>query len=220
MKYLVISKKIWEIHNFKKLDKRVKFKNKLKNSDLIKIKPQIIFFIHWSKKIPRKIFNKYLCIQFHSSNLPYFKGGSPIQNQIIRGLSKTKISAFKIEENFDSGQICMKKTLSLKGNANEIFKRMEKISISMINLLINQKKIKFVEQKNKGSFFLRRKENQSNLENIIKPNLTKIYDFIRMLDGDNYPNAYLEFKKFKLLLNNAKKYKNSIDGRFKIIKKK
>jgi len=220
MKYLVISKKIWEISNFEKLDKRVKFKSKLKNSDLLKIKPQIIFFIHWSKKIPRKIFKKYLCIQFHSSNLPYFKGGSPIQNQIINGLNKTKISAFKIEEHFDSGQICMKKTLSLKGNANEIFKRMENISISMINSLINQKKIKFIKQKNKGSFYSRRKPNQSNLINIKKPNFKKIYDFIRMLDADNYPNAYLKFKEFKLLLNKAKKYKNSIDGRFKIIKKK
>ena len=220
MKYLVISKKIWEISNFKKLDKRVQFKTKLKNLDLIKIKPQIIFFIHWSKKIPRNIFNKYLCIQFHSSSLPYFKGGSPIQNQIIRGLSKTKISAFKIEENFDSGKICMKKTLSLKGNASEIFKRIENISISMINLLIKKKKIKFIKQKNKGSYYSRRKPNQSNLIYLKKPNFKKIYDFIRMLDADNYPNAYFEFKEFKLLLNNAKEYKNSIDGKFKIIKKK
>ena len=41
-----------EISNFKKLDKRIQFKTKLKNLDLIKIKPQIIFFIHWSKKVP------------------------------------------------------------------------------------------------------------------------------------------------------------------------
>ena len=41
-----------------------------------------------------------------------------------------------------------------------------------------------------------------------------------MLDAKGYPNAYLEFKRYKILLNNAKKYKNSINGEFKIIKKK
>ena len=43
-----------------------------------------------------------------------------------------------------------------------------------------------------------------------KPNFKKIYDFIRMLDADNYPNAYFEFKEFKLLLRtlNGLIYKN------------
>ena len=55
--------------------------------------------------IPRRLYNNFLCIQFHSSNLPSFRGGSPIQNQIIKGLLKTKISALKVEKRLDSGKI-------------------------------------------------------------------------------------------------------------------
>ena len=65
------------------------------------VNPRIIFFIFWSKIIPKKIFSNFLCIQFHSSDLPKFKGGSPIQNQILKKIYKTKISAFKINEKID-----------------------------------------------------------------------------------------------------------------------
>jgi len=74
-----------------------------------KINPKIIFFIHWSKIVPKKIVTKFTCIQFHTSDLPKFRGASPIQNQIINGLKKTKISAFKINSGLDIGGICLKK---------------------------------------------------------------------------------------------------------------
>ena len=129
MRYLVISKKIWDKKNFNILDKRAKLKKKIVYSKIKKIKPKIIFFIHWSEKIPSKIYKKYLCIQFHSSNLPKFRGGSPIQNQIVRNVKFTKISAFKVAKKIDSGDICYQKGLSLKGNAEEIYIRIEKICI-------------------------------------------------------------------------------------------
>lgn len=220
MKYLIVSKKIWNKKNFENLNKKIIYNNKINYSQLLKVNPRIIFFIHWSKKIPDKIFQNYLCIQFHSSNLPLFKGGSPIQNQIIRGIKNTKISAFKVEKKLDSGHICMKKPLSLKGSAKEIYDRVENMSLSMVKKIIKIKKLKFIQQTKKGSFFPRRKPYQSNLIYLEKPSLNKIYDFIRMLDAEDYPKAYLEFKKYKLLLSHAKKYKNSINGEFRIIKKK
>ena len=109
MKYIIISKKKWNKENYKNLNKSFKFFTELKINRIKKISPRIIFFIHWSKKIPSKIFKNYLCIQFHSSNLPKFKGGSPIQNQILRNIKKTKITAFKVTDKIDSGDICLKK---------------------------------------------------------------------------------------------------------------
>ena len=94
--YLIISKKKWDIENFEILNKSYKFSYKLDKRKIIKYSPKIIFFIHWSEKIPSEIFKRYLCIQFHSSDLPKFKGGSRIQNQIVNGVKKTKITAFKV----------------------------------------------------------------------------------------------------------------------------
>ena len=219
MNYLIYSKKIWNKNNIKILKKRIILKNKIDHQYIKKIKPRIIFFVHWSEIIPEKLFKKFLCIQFHSSNLPYFKGGSPIQNQIIKGLNKTKISAFKIEKKLDSGKICLKRNLSLAGNASNIFNRMEKKSFQMINNIISKKKIKFYQQKGQGSFFFRRKQSQSDIKTIRKPNLKKLYNFIRMLDADGYPKAFISFKGFKILLKQTKIYKNTLNGKFEIIKK-
>mgnify|MGYP003640641550 FL=1 len=44
-----------------------------------------IFFIGWSWIIPTVIVEKFNCICMHPSPLPKYRGGSPLQNQIING---------------------------------------------------------------------------------------------------------------------------------------
>ena len=218
--YLIVSKKKWDVNNFKTLDRSFKFLNKINKKKIIKTSPKIIFFIHWSKKIPLKIFKKFLCIQFHSSNLPKFKGGSPIQNQIMKGIKKTKITAFKVSNKIDSGDICLKKDLDLNGTATQIYKRMEKISIYMIKELTKKKKIKFNKQKGKSSYFRRRKFVESDISSLKNMNIKNIFNFIRMLDAPDYPKAYLDIKKYKILLENVKRTKNkTLKGEFKVVKK-
>ena len=63
---------------------------------------------------------------------PKFRGGSPVQNQILKGLKKTKLCAFKVEKKLDSGDLCLKKDLNLNGSAEDIFKRIENIAFKEI----------------------------------------------------------------------------------------
>jgi len=218
--YLIISKKKWDVKNFKILNRSFRFIDNLNKSKIIKYSPKIIFFIHWSEKIPSEIFKRYLCIQFHSSDLPQFKGGSPIQNQIISGLKKTKITAFKVSDKIDSGDICLKNVLDLSGTAAQIYKNMEKKSVLMIRHLSRKKKIKFYKQKGKSSYFKRRKIRDSNIFSLKKPNIVKIFNFIRMLDAPGYTKANIDLKKYKILLENVKIKKNKIlKGEFRIVKK-
>ena len=218
--YLIISKKKWDIENFEILNKSYKFSYKLDKRKIIKYSPKIIFFIHWSEKIPLEIFKRYLCIQFHSSDLPKFKGGSPIQNQIVNGIKKTKITAFKVSDKIDAGDICLKNNLDLNGTAIQIFQKMEKKCVYMIKHLSRKKKIRFYRQKGKSSYFKRRKLKDSNIFSIKKPNISKIFNFIRMLDAPDYPKAYIDLKKYKILLENVKIKKNKIlKGEFRIVKK-
>ena len=111
--FLIISKKKIDKDNFDQKN-NFYFSKKINKKVIKKINPKIIFFIYWSTIVKEDIFDKYTCIQFHSSDLPKFKGGSPIQNQIIKGINQTKISAFKMNSNLDSGNICMKRKVSLK----------------------------------------------------------------------------------------------------------
>ena len=80
--YLIITKRIWDKRNFLNLNnKKFKVLFTLNKKKIQKFRPKIIFFIHWSKKISANFLKKNLCIQFHSSDLPRFRGGSAIQNQ-------------------------------------------------------------------------------------------------------------------------------------------
>ena len=126
-----------------------------------------------------------MCIQFHASNLPLGRGGSPIQNQILLGVKKTKLSAFKISEKLDEGPVCLKRDLELKGRAIDIYKNIETIII-MAQKIVKMKKIKFFKQNGKVSYFKRRKKHQSKIDFFFRKikNLDKLYDYLRMLDAD------------------------------------
>ena len=130
MRYLIISKKIWDEKNFY-LKKRNFFSQKVNKKIIVKTKPNIIFFIHWSKIIKKEIYSKYFCVQFHCTKLPYGRGGSPVQNLIISGQKETFITAFKVEKKLDSGPIILRRKMKLIGTANDIYKRIENISLKM-----------------------------------------------------------------------------------------
>ena len=74
-------------------------RNKIVLKEIKKINPQRIFFIHWSTLIPKDLYLNYECIQFHCANLPKFRGGSPVQNQILKGLKKINYVLLKLKKN-------------------------------------------------------------------------------------------------------------------------
>ncbi len=193
-------------------------KEELKLESLEQLKPDYIFFLHWSWIIPKEIFNTYNCVVFHMTDLPYGRGGSPLQNLIIRGHKETKISALKVDEGIDTGDIYLKKNLSLQGTATEIFLNAGKVIEEMINEII-ELKLEPVKQKGNPVLFSRRKP----AESLISPALTKIenlYDFIRMLDAENYPHAFLENDNFKFEFTDARITKtHELLANVRIIKK-
>ncbi len=221
-KILIISKKKWDKKNygFCKNSKKFILSNKINLKKINQIQPRIIFFMFWSNRISRKIFSNFLCIQFHSSNLPKFKGGSPIQNQILNKINKTKLTAFRINDKIDSGDICMKSNIFLNGKAENIYRNIEKKAVQMIKIISKRKKISFKKQKGLSSFYRRRKPFQSNISNVINKEPNRIYDFIRMLDADSYPKAYLVSGNKKFELYDVILKKRVVSGKFLIRKNK
>jgi len=57
------------------------------------LNPSYIFIPHWSHIIGPEIYDSYRCVIFHMTDLPYGRGGSPLQNLIANGNTYTKISA-------------------------------------------------------------------------------------------------------------------------------
>jgi len=161
----------------------------------------LLFFPHWSWKIPESAFKEYECVGFHMTDLPYGRGGSPLQNLIACGKKKTVVSAFEITSGIDAGGIYLKRALSLKGSADEIYRRCASLILEEMIPYIVKHKPKPKPQKGKATLFKRRTPAMSKIENL--KSLPKLYDFIRMLDAPNYPKAFLEEGAFRFEFNNA-----------------
>jgi methionyl-tRNA formyltransferase len=206
MVYLFCAYRDWSLKLYEKLldidDNFVLIKSpkKLTNSFVKKLNPEFIFFPDWSWIIPKKITDNYKCVCLHESNLPKFRGGSPLQNQIIRGITKTKTTAFFMSDGIDEGDIILQKNLSLKGKIEDIFLRMIENDFKIITKIISGK---YTVKKQKGipTLFKRRKPEESELKKI---NFSKeyLYNFIRMLE-DPYPNAFIQLGKRKIIFKSA-----------------
>ena len=167
---------------------------------LQEVNPTYIFFLHWSWKVPPEIVNKYTCVNFHMTDLPYGRGGSPLQNLILRGHHQTKLTALRMTEEMDAGPIYTKEDLSLEGAAKEIYMRASDLSARMIQRIIEEE-ITPMPQQSQPTVFKRRRPHESEIPAC--SDLRQVYDFIRMLDAEGYPRAFLAHSGFRYEFSQA-----------------
>lgn len=207
MEFVFLSAKPWHDQLFLSLSgregekwHRISEESDFTIENLNKINPSKIFIPHWSYIISEKIFSVFECIVFHITDLPYGRGGSPLQNLIVKGHTETKISAIKIDHGIDTGAIYLKRDLSLNGTALQIFERAAPMISSMIASIIDNSIIPN-PQVGEPTIFKRRKPVQGNISEL--SNLDSIYDHIRMLDCEGYPAAYIETDNIKVEFSNV-----------------
>ena len=174
---------------------------------LTELSPCYVFFPHWSHIIPVSVFQSFECVIFHMTDLPFGRGGSPLQNLIAQGIYETQVSALKCVEEVDSGPIYLKRPLNLHGAAEEIYLRASETVENMI-LEIIKKNTQPTAQIGEPTFFKRRKPEQGNL--LDAKSLEQVFDLIRMLDADGYPNAFINVGNFCLEFTRASRKAESI----------
>jgi len=195
---IVATIKEWNIENYFKLKDNYADKfnfHLITNNDELtfekvqELNPKYIFFPHWSWIIKKEVYTNFECVVFHMTDLPYGRGGSPFQNLIINEVYDTKISALKVDEGLDTGAIYFKEDFNISiGSAQE----------------------NFIQP------FKRRKPEESNISTIDKKSINKLYDFIRMLDAEGYPKAYLNLEKIKIEFSEVHLKSKKLVGRFEV----
>lgn len=180
--------------------KRIRARNELTLESLAEFEPGLVVFPHWSWKIPAAIVGKYECIVFHMTDLPYGRGGSPLQNLIVRGVTDTQLSALRCSDQIDAGPIYLKMPLSTMGTAEEILIRAAELMYQMI-VRIATERVQPVEQVGDVTLFERRRPEQGDISSI--GDIGKIFDVIRMLDADGYPRAFIKAGRLKLVFSRA-----------------
>lgn len=223
-KYILLTSKSWHkfLHDFLKLRENedwllITKKEEFTFSSIKNFNPDKIFIPHWSHIIPSEIHEKFECIVFHMTDLPYGRGGSPLQNLIIRGHKNTMISAIQIDQGIDTGDIYLKKPLSLDGSAKEIFERATSVIQEMILEIISNN-INPLPQQGTATLFARRSAKDGCMNELKE--IKEVYDYIRMLDAEGYPPAFIETNSFKIDFFNSKLIdENNILANVKITKK-
>lgn len=164
------------------------------------VQPTYIFFPHWSWLVPNDIYTKFPCVCFHMTDLPYGRGGSPLQNLILRGHTTTKLTALIMNKTLDGGPILLKEDLDLLGSAEQIFKKLSKqISSAIKKIIISNPSPK--EQEGKVTIFTRRTAEESQIPEGLTAQ--ELYNFIRMLDAPGYPKAFIEQNNQRIEFSNA-----------------
>ena len=174
---------------------------------LTELSPRYVFCPHWSHSIPADVFQNFECVIFHMTDLPFGRGGSPLQNLISRGIYETQISALKCVEEVDAGPIYLKRPLSLHGAGEEIYLRASDIVENMIVEIIKTNP-QPIAQLGEPTFFKRRRPEQGNL--LDTESLDQAFDLIRMLDVDGYPNAFINVGNLRLEFTRASRKVDSI----------
>lgn len=164
-----------------------------------------IVLVGWSWIIKDDTLERFLCVSVHPSNLPLFRGGSPIQHQLISGIEETKISLMNItKDGIDVGDIWLKEDWNLSGTTmKQILNALTRSTVRLLKHFFEKYDtiVPIPQDLSKGTFYNRRMPEESKVtwEKLSEMQLKDVYNLIRAL-GDPYPNIYVEDQEGNRLL--------------------
>lgn len=190
----------------------------LKSKKILKILDKtelglICGFPHIFKEFQFNI-TKYGLINLHAGKLPKYRGGSPLNWQIINNEKYFGISAIKIDKGIDTGDIIFEKKFKLLNRykiedlhqiANNFFPRLLYKSILKV---ISGKKLK-KQDKRKVSYFKQR-EPKDSLINPTGITFKKLTLLLRAM-SNLYPSPYIIHKNKKIIIKKIKISKSNLN---------
>jgi len=191
-----VHKHIKQAMNCKLIQDQSQFMNSLSSFE----KNDTLFFVGWSWIIPNNIIEEYKCICLHPSILPKYRGGSPIQHQIINGEKESAVTYFKMTDKLDAGPILFQEKFSLEGELKDVTNRIIPLAIKGIFYILNDKVKEQKQDDSDATYFKRRTPEQSeiNVQDFKDFTAKELYNKIRSLQ-EPYPNAFIICKDNKKL---------------------
>lgn len=179
------------------------------------IDSDLVFAVGWSEMIPEEVYAKRTVLVLHPSPLPKYRGGTPIQHQIIAGETMSAVTLFKLDKDHpavDSGPIVGQTPFSLEGDLSDILKRIAYFGARLVERAYDAFEdggLMLVPQDEaEATTFKRRKPSESEIRRTeisgygLGQGLA-LHNKIRALQ-DPYPNAYLPFADGKLYITQTR----------------
>ena len=165
--------------------------------------PDWIFFFHWSKMVDREVYSNHKCVVIHTSSLPKYRGGSPLQNQIFNNVTSTMVNAIEMTESLDSGGIYASHPISLHGSLQDLWLQIADVTSSLIQECVLKNP---PPQSQTGESSIYKRLKGSKLKGVLEStsSIEDVYNHIRALDADGYDPASIEIGQHTLTFSRAK----------------
>ena len=177
-----------------------------------------VFFYGWSWIVKEPIITNFTCICLHPSPLPRYRGGSPIQNQIIAGETQSAVSIIKMSVGIDDGDIHTQIPFDLKGYLPDILGCITKagtVGTKQYLVGLNEGEVKFVPQTNLEKYppMKRRSPDESELlfESLKDMTYVQLYNLVRGLQTP-YPMVSIKNGEQHLLVERLEYSRELPDG--------
>jgi len=161
--------------------------------------PSLILTYGWSHYLSKDLRDIAPCLVLHPSPLPLYRGGSPIQNQIIEGETKSAVSIIYAEDELDKGDILYQNEIDFTGYLSDILERVIAEGIKGTKSIIKHiKENKLIPRKQNdvnSSTFKRINVNalEIKLEDFKKKDAKYYYNLVRGFQHP-YPKVYIKCK--------------------------
>jgi methionyl-tRNA formyltransferase len=206
--FKILKKKFFikKIYYTKNINKNYKLLSKYKNNIFVSAGFSQIFSTKIIK-IPKFFLN------LHAGRLPKYRGGSPLNWQIINNEKYYGISILQLEENIDSGSIYAEKKIKLRfsDDIKSVHKRVNyefpRLLYSVLNNLNIKKKI--INNNNFKSIYWHQRTDLDGYIDFKNKKAIEVYNFVRALSYP-YKGAWAltdKFKKVRIWKVKLQKYK-------------
>ncbi len=195
-----------------KIKKKYLFIRKINLKIISKIKEKkydLLIVAGWPLIFPKELIKaaKYSTINLHAGRLPHYRGGSPLNWQMIEGKKNIFISIIKMTKKIDEGPIYATKKIKINTNENikDLHNKVNKIYPYMVENVI-QKIKKKIKPKKQSIKFKRYLKQRSDKDGKIEWNYMTNYEVFNLVraTASPYPGAFYIIKKKKIRLFSCK----------------
>jgi methionyl-tRNA formyltransferase len=119
-----------------------------------KLSPTLIIVIAYGMILPKKITETYPCINLHGSILPKYRGASPIQAALLNNDDETGVTAIRMNEKMDEGDILTIKTcrISPSDTGDTLFKKLSHVSFDVLKESLTSKINPYPQDHNNATY--------------------------------------------------------------------
>lgn len=223
MNVAILGYREWARELWRKVDRKSGVHNYVKYYEFVDDVPDdtfLVFLVGWSNIVPLEFYQDKTVVVLHPSPLPKYRGGSPIQHQIINGETQSAVTLIKLDPEYpavDSGPIISSRPYSLEGDLEEVLMRISDVGAVLVSRAIEDfvdgSLNCMVQDESQATTFKRRKPEESKIltsefdldrsrPDGVASGLT-IHNKVRALQ-DPYPNAFVQFRDGRLYITQTR----------------